>query len=220
MVASITAYAFFLSFGPKNTPLNSAPEESLALVALAVSNNVGTGTSRSLEIPIISPDDVATAQNAIVYDAMSREVFFVDIFQELTEYEEVAGIDIPNYLQGKPNKQEALENYIDDLVRHTEKAKATVQSLNSQTLFHTNALKNVQTDIKSTQTAIETAYINRDSAGIIDAIADLDEYVLIQQDHKYGQIFSQQMSKEYQSVIQFSENKLQIIQANIPALVQ
>jgi hypothetical protein len=217
---TITAYAFFISFGPRNIPLNSASQESLALVALAVSNNVGTGTSRSLEIPVMSPNDVATAQNAIVYDAMSREIFFVDIFQQLTEYEEVARIDIPNYLKGKTNKQEALENYIDELVRHTEKAKTTLLSLNSQTLFHTNALKNIQTDIKNTQLNVETSYYNRDSGSMMNAIADLDELVLMQQDHKYGQIFGQQISKEYQFAIGFSENKLQVIQANIPALVQ
>lgn len=220
IIGTITAYAFFISFGAKNIPLNSAPEESLALVALAVSNNVGTGISRSLEIPIISPKDVATAGNAIVYDAMNREVFFVDIFQQLNEYEEVAGIDIPNYLKGKTNKLEALENYIDELVRHTEKAKETLKSLDSQTLFHTNALKNTQIAVKNTQTQVETAYKNRDSGSIMNAIADLDELVLTQQDHKYGQIFGQQISREYKTVMLFAENKLQVIQANIPALVQ
>ncbi len=54
----------------------------------------------------------------------------------------------------------------------------------------------------------------------MDNLADLDEFVLVQQDHKYGQIFAEQITKEYQSVIQFSDNKLVVIQANIPALVQ
>jgi hypothetical protein len=70
VIGGITAYAFFLSLGFSSLPLNSAPQESLALVALAVSNNVGTGISRSLEIPVLSPDDVALAQDAVVANAM------------------------------------------------------------------------------------------------------------------------------------------------------
>gem|GEM_PF-2641271 len=115
------------SFGAQKISLNSAPEESLALVALAVSNNVGTGASRSREIPIISPGDVALAENAVVRDAMDGEVFFSDKFQQLSEYEEVAQIDIPNYLKVKSNKQESLEIYIDELAQRTEKARATLQ---------------------------------------------------------------------------------------------
>lgn len=151
---------------------------------------------------------------------MDGEVFFSDNFRQLSEYEEIARIDIATYLAGKTNKQEALENYVEELTRHTEKAQATLQSLNSQILFHKNALQNTQTDIKNTQAKIETSYKDRDSTGIMDNIADLDEFVLVQQDHKYGQIFAQQIAKEYQSVITFSENKLRAIQANIPALAQ
>jgi len=173
-----------------------------------------------MEIPVLSPNDVSMAQNAVIDDAMDGEIFFVDHFRQLSEYEEVAQIDISSYLSGKTNKQEALENYIDELTRHTEKARKTVQSINAQMIFHQNALKNVQIDIKNAQSEIESAYINRDSSGISNAIADLDEFVLVQQDHKYGQIFGQQITKEYQSVIVFSENKIQAMQANIPALVQ
>lgn len=200
--------------------LNSAPQESLALVAIAVANNVGTGASRSTEIPIISPNDVVTVENAVIHDAMDGEVFFSDNFQQLSEYEEVAKIDIPTYLKAKINKQDALENYIDELTRYTEKAKSTLQSINAQALVHKSALQTVQTDIKNTQAKIESSYKNRDSTSIMNNIADLDEFILIQQDHKYGQIFDQQIASEYQSIIQFSENKLQVLKANIPALVQ
>jgi hypothetical protein len=127
---------------------------------------------------------------------------------------------VPSYLKNKTNKQEALESYIDDLVKHTEKARATLQAITAQMLFHKNALQSTQSDIKNTQAAIEASYKNRDSSGIMDNIADLDEFVLVQQDHKYGQIFGQQIAKEYQDVITFSESKIQVLKANIPALVQ
>lgn len=104
--------------------------------------------------------------------------------------------------------------------RHVEKARNTLQSLNSQILLHKNALQSTQSDIKSTQAKIEGSYKDRDSNSIMDHIASLDEFILVQQDHKYGKIFAEQIAQEYQSVIKFSENKLQIIQANIPALSQ
>ncbi len=220
IVAGFTAYALSLSFGPSWILLNSAPEESLALVAVAVSNNVGTGASRATEIPVMSPNDVSMAQNAIIRDAMDGEVFFSEHFRQLSEYEEVASIDIPSYLKGKSDKQEALEYYIAELTRHTEKAKVTVQTISAQALVHKNALQSNQTDIKNTQIAIEKSYNERNSTGIIDNIARLDEFVLVKQDHTYGQIFDQQVIKEYQSVIQFSEVKIQVLQANMPALVK
>lgn len=219
-VVSITAYVFSMFFGASRTTLNSAPQESLALVALALANNVGTGTSRASEIPVMSPNDVAVAGGAIVHDAMDGEIFFSDNFQQLSEYEEVARIDVPSYLKNKTNKQEVLESYIDELIKHTEKARATLQAITAQMLFHKNALQSTQSDIKNTQAAIEASYKNRDSSGIMDNIADLDEFVLVQQDHKYGQIFGQQIAKEYQNVITFSESKIQVLKVNIPALVQ
>ena len=92
--------------------------------------------------------------------------------------------------------------------------------MNAQILFHKNALKNTQNDIKLMQSKIESSYKNRDSTSMSQNIADLDELVLTQQDHKYGSILHQQIANEYQSVIKFSENKLQAISANIPALVK
>lgn len=124
------------------------------------------------------------------------------------------------YLKGKTNKQDALELYTDDLTLRTETAKQSLQKTQAQVLFHKNALQSVQNDIKNTQNRIETAYAERNSTAITDAIADLDELILIQQDHKYGQIFAQQIAKEYQSLIDFSEKKLEAIKANIPALTQ
>lgn len=220
IVAGFTAYGLFLSFGPSSIVLNSAPEESLALVAVAVSNNVGTGASRSIEIPVMPPSDISMVENAVIRDAMDGEVFFSEYFQQLSEYEEVASIDIPAYLKIKSDKQSALEYYITELTRHTEKAKLTVQAISSQASIHQNALQSNQIDIKNTQVAIEKSYSERNSSKIMDNIARLDELVLVKQDHTYGQIFDQQIVKEFQSVIQFSEAKIQVLQTNIPALVK
>ncbi len=99
MVAGITAYSFSISLGSSKAKLDSAPQEPLALVAIAIANNVGTGTSRATEIPVLSPNDIATAENAIIHDALDGEVFFSDHFRKLSEYEEVARLDIITYLK-------------------------------------------------------------------------------------------------------------------------
>jgi len=216
---SITAYGFSLSVG-SSLVLESAPEESLALVAVAVVNNVGTDASRTTEIPVNLPADVSTAETALVRDALDGEVFFSDHFRELSEYEEVARIDIPPYLNAKTDRQAALEYYIEELTRHTKKASNSLQAINAQILVHKNALTSTQTDIKNTQAKIEQSYRDRNSTAIMDGVAELDELILVQQDHKYGQVFGQQIASEYQNLIQFSEAKLAVLQANMPALVQ
>ena len=219
IVVSITAYGFSLSVG-SSLVLESAPEESLALVAVAVVNNVGTDASRTTEIPVNLPADVSTAETALVRDALDGEVFFSDHFRELSEYEEVARIDIPPYLNAKTDRQAALEYYIEELTRHTKKASNSLQAINAQILVHKNALTSTQTDIKNTQAKIEQSYRDRNSTAIMDGVAELDELILVQQDHKYGQVFGQQIASEYQNLIQFSEAKLAVLQANMPALVQ
>ena len=200
--------------------LESAPEESLALVAVAVANNVGTGTSRTTEIPVNLPSDVSTAQTAIIRDSLDGEVFFSDYFRELSEYEEIAHIDISTYLDAKKDRQAALDSYIEDLITHSQKAYTTLQAVNAQAIVHKNALTSTQSDIKSVQAKIERSYHDRNSTAIMDSIAQLDELVLVQQDHIYGQIFNQQIASEYDTLIKFSDAKLTVLKANIPALVQ
>jgi len=190
------------------------------MVAVAVANSVGTGASRTTEIPVNLPIDVSTAQTAIIRDAMDGEVFFSDHFQQLSEYEEIARIDIPKYLDAKKDRQAAIEYYIEELTSHSQKASTTLQAINAQTLVHKNALTSTQADIKNTQAKIEQAYLDRRSSAIMDNIAQLDELTLVQQDHKYGQIFGQQIASEYEKLIKFSDTKLTLLKANIPALVQ
>lgn len=216
---SITAYGFFLSLG-SSLVLESAPPESLALVSVAVATNIGTGASRSTEIPVNLPADVATAEIAIVRDAMDGEVFFSLHFRELSEYEEVARLDILTYLEAKTDRQTALEYYVDELTRYTKKAEATLQAITTRALVHKNALASIQTDIKNTQATIEKSYRERNSSAIMDGIAQLDELILARQDHTYGQLFDQQIAQEYQNLMKFSIEKLKVIQVNMPALVQ
>ncbi len=168
----------------------------------------------------MSPDDVAVAEDAVVRDGMDSEVFFADVFQNLTEYEEIATINIADYLKTKTNKQDALESYLDELSQQMQKAQITLQKLQAQSTFHKTALQNIQTDIKNTQTRIESAYTDRNSTAIVDGMADLDELVLQKQDHIYGQLLNQQLAREYQSVITFAQKKWDIIRANMPAFVQ
>ncbi len=57
-IATLTAYGFLLSLRPTSFTLESAPEESLALVGVALANNVGTDVPRAQEIPVNLPPDV------------------------------------------------------------------------------------------------------------------------------------------------------------------
>lgn len=160
------------------------------------------------------------AQEAAIYDALDGQVFFSHHFEQLTEYEEIAWLDILVYINSKTNKQEALYTYLDRLKYVTDQARQTLKNLLDQATMHKNALTTVQSEIKNTQQQIETAYSERNSNALMDAVAHLDELMLVQQDHKYGQVFAQQTATQYQKIIQFSEKKMQIIEANIPALSQ
>lgn len=89
VVVGVTVYFLFSSFYATQNVFNSAPQEPLALVAVAIANNVGTGTSRANEIPVIDPNDVALAEDAVVQNGMDTQIFLSDTFQQLSEYTEV-----------------------------------------------------------------------------------------------------------------------------------
>ncbi len=90
VVVGVTVYFLFSSFSAPESILNSAPQEPLALVAVAIANNVGTGISRANEIPVISPNDIAMAEDSVVQNGMDTQIFLSDTFQQLSEYTEIA----------------------------------------------------------------------------------------------------------------------------------
>lgn len=68
VIAGVTAYGFLLSLRPASLTFDSAPEEPLALVGVALANNIGTGIPRGNSIPVDLPRDVAVVQDAIMID--------------------------------------------------------------------------------------------------------------------------------------------------------
>lgn len=66
----LTAYGFSLSLQPNSFTLESAPESPLAMVGVALANNIGTAVSRANEIPVNLPADVVSVQNALIREGV------------------------------------------------------------------------------------------------------------------------------------------------------
>lgn len=92
---------------------------------------------RSGQIPVDLPADVSIVQDALMRDALGGGVFFSDHFAQITEFTEVANLDIVSYLSGKSDREGALDYYIDTLDGHIQSAKQTNATLQSQITFHT-----------------------------------------------------------------------------------
>lgn len=58
IIVIATAYGFSLSLRPNSFSLDSAPEEPLALIGVALANNIGTDIPRSNSIPVNLAQDV------------------------------------------------------------------------------------------------------------------------------------------------------------------
>lgn len=200
--------------------LNSAPEETLALVWVALANNVGTGKSRADEIPVELPADVKVVQDALQKNETQGTDFFQIHFHALQELQEVATIDIVNYLSLHTDRAEALDAYITQLEEKVGESQTSVTSLEQQYQLNQSAIAPIQSDIKTTQTAVEQAYNNRKSDEIIAGLVRLEELRTEEQEHKVAAIFAERIAKEYTVFINASNQKLTILKANKDALVK
>lgn len=219
-IIAITAYGFSLSLRPNTLTLNSADEEPLALVGVALANNLGTDIPRSNSIPVNLPQDVQGVQSAIMKDGFGGEDFFSEHFERINAFREVANIDVIAYLQAHPVKMPALESYIQQLTEKTEEAKTAVATLTQLNNFHINALSTSQINIKNAQSAIEKSYSEQNSADIMDGLAYIEELHIEEQEHKNISIFAKRFLLEYNAIINASEKKLTVLKANSAALTQ
>lgn len=200
--------------------LNSASEETLGLVWVALANNVGTGKSRADEIPVELPADVAVVQEALQKSEAQGTDFFQIHFHALQELQEIATIDIVNYLSLHTDRAESLDAYITQLEEKVVESQTSVTSLEQQFQLNQSAITPIQADIKATQTAVEQAYNNRKSDEIISGLVRLEELRTEEQEHKVAAIFAERIAKEYTVFINASNQKLTILKANKDALIK
>lgn len=187
---------------------------------MALANNVGTGKSRADEIPVELPADVKIVQDALQKSDRQGTDFFQIHFHALQEFEEIATIDIINYLSLHTDRTEALDAYITQLEEKVVESQTTVTSLEQQFQLNQSAIAPLQVDIKATQTTVEQAYNNRKSDEIIAGLVRLEELRTEEQEHKAAAIFSERIAKEYSVFINASNQKLAILKANKEALVK
>ncbi len=221
IVSTFTAYGFLISLNPGIPVLNSAPEEaSLAMVGVALSNNIGTGQVRANEIPVELPQDVEVIQDAVQQLDQERAGFFQEHFQFLEEFEEMLTIDIVEYLNLHDNREDAFDNYVVQIADKLVDAEGRYNALIDRALFHENMLVGYQSDIKNLETTINTAYASRQGELIIDGFVRLEELNIEYQDHKNVAIFDRKLAGDYAALIQAANAKLTVITANKDALVK
>ena len=100
-------------------------------------------------------------------DGFGGESFFQEHFQRVSEFSEVANIDVVSYLRVHPDRIVALDNYIQQLNDKKEEAKVAVATLTQLKDFHTNAATTSQADIKNAQSAIEQSYLQKNGEDIM-----------------------------------------------------
>jgi hypothetical protein len=219
-MALLTAYGFSLSLNPNSFTLESAPEESLALVGVALANNIGTGIPRANEIPVNLPADTLAVQNALTNNTSVSSDFFAEHFLRISELTEIMNIDMTSYLSLHADKQVALENYIvklEEKIEESSDALASLKQLNSQ---HTALLPGIQTEIKNTQLRIESSYNNRDGWAIISDLTQIEELRIQEQEHKNISIFATRIAQEYTVLLASAQERIIVLRANIAPLVQ
>lgn len=215
-----TAYGFSLSLRPNSFTLDSAPEAPLALVGVAVANNIGTGLPRANEIPVDLPGDVSVVQNAIIREGVYGTGFFESHFPRISELTELVNLDIVSYLRLHPDRLSALENHIARLEEEKQEAEESLASLGQLHSLHTNALPGITQEIRATQAAIETAYNNRDGDSILRGLSQLEELRIQEQEHNSTALFAQRIGIEYRTLIAVASQKIIVLRANIDPLVQ
>ena len=213
----LTLYGFLVSFTPNSRTFDSAPESPLAIVWVALANNIGTDAPRASEIPVNLPADVSLVQNALLQDSRDGS-FFSEHFTRISELTELLNIDVVNYLSFHQDKEEALESYIAQLEEKKAEADEAYAELGQLNTLHTNALQSTNAEIKNTQTQIETSYNERDGDSIMDYLTQLEELHIQEQEHQNISVFAIRVGKEYKALIDAAIQKISVLRANIEPL--
>jgi hypothetical protein len=199
---------------------NSAPEEPLALVGVAIGNNIGTDIPRSETIPVDLPPDVVSVQNDLLRSGVLDDWFFGEHFTRIQAYEEVANIGILEYLKSHEDRAEALDRYVSILQNKTTEAQSVVANLVVFRDFHANSFTSLAETINAKQASIEAHYRNRDGESIEQGLIDLEELRITSNDHRQASIFANNFIQEYTALITASNNKLAILNSNKDPLVK
>jgi len=217
LIGALTLYGFLVSFTPNSRTFDSAPESPLALVGVALVNNLGTDTPRANEIPVDLPADVPLVQDFLIRDSRDGS-FFSEHFTRISELTEVLNIDVVNYLTFHEDKTEALESYISQLEEKKAEADEAYASLGQLNSLHTNALKSTKDDIKNTQAQIESSYNDRDGDSIMEYLTKLEELHIQEQEHTNISVFAIRVGKEYKALTDAAIQKIIVLKANIEPL--
>lgn len=213
----ITAYGFSLSLNPNSHTMNSASEAPLALVGVALANNIGTDIPRASEIPVDLPADVSVVQTALLLDSRDG-AFFSEHFTRISELTELLNIDIVKYLSFHQDKTESLESYISQLEEKKAEADEAYVALGQLNTLHTNALNSTNADIKNTQAQIESSYNDRDGNSIMEYLTQLEELHIQEQEHQNISVFAIRVGKEYKALTDAAIQKISVLRANIEPL--
>lgn len=217
LIGALTLHGFLVSFTPNSRTFDSAPESPLALVGVALVNNIGTELPRASEIPVDLPADVSLVQDALLRDG--RDIsFFSEHFTRISELTELLNLNVVNYLGFHQDKTEALESYISQLEEKKIESEEAYASLGQLNATHTNAQKSVALEIKNIQTQMESAYNNRNGDSIMEYLTQLEELHIEEQEHKNISVFSTRIGKEYKALIDASNQKISVLKANIEPL--
>ncbi|MCB9806555.1 hypothetical protein H6768_01405 [Candidatus Peribacteria bacterium] len=220
IIIVLTAYGFSLSLNPNSGTFDSAPEAPLAIVGVALANNIGAGTARASEIPVNLPADVSVVQNALIRDGISGSSFFDEHFLRMSELTELLNIDVVSYLHLHADKSASLEKYITQLEEKKQEANDAYLDLAQLNTLHKNAYTSLQEEIKTTQSLIENAYNNHDGDSIMQGLTQLEELHTEEQEHKNISVFATRIGTEYKTLITAAEQKLSVLRANIDPLVK
>lgn len=213
----LSVYGFLVSFTPNSRTFDSAPESPLALVGVALSNNIGTDLPRMSEIPVDLPRDVSIVQDALIQDSRTGS-FFDEHFTRISELTELLDINVVNYLSLHQDKAEALEAYISQLEEKKLEAEDAYSSLGQLNTLHTNARTGARADIVNMQKQIESAYNDRDSESIMEYVTQLEELHIQEQEHNTISTFAIRVGKEYKALIDAASEKIIVLRANIEPL--
>lgn len=217
LIGALTVYGFLVSFTPNSRTFDSAPESPLAMVGVALANNIGTDSPRASEIPVNLPADVSRVQDFLLRDSRDGS-FFSEHFTRISELTELLNIDIVNYLSFHQDKEEALESYIGQLEEKKAESDQAYASLGQLNALHTSALESTNAEIKNTQTQIEASYNERDGDSIMEYLTQLEELHIQEQEHRNISVFATRVGKEYKALTDAAIQKISVLRANIEPL--
>ncbi|NUJ97527.1 hypothetical protein HGA92_01915 [Candidatus Gracilibacteria bacterium] len=216
----ILAGKSFFTSSIKNQELKSAEYANLGGIGVALSSNIGMRYTQRSTLPVNSYSDTleigaSAGDEKIVHNQIiSGNMLFVK------DYYNLLRTKVPSLLDNSYNREETLDEFINQLSLRYKEGNQKLLTLNSQRVSLEGVMTRNDTNVENLKIKIGTDFSKFDTASTLE---NINEYILLKNDYTYARtyiIFVNKFISQYTFLNEYNKVLLDTLINNKDILVK